>query len=73
MFKSPRVFTLKITKAGFALAIALVNASAAFGGVLVQHYVSDPIISAASAIFLATASSAVVSYLATEEQVAPSP
>lgn len=70
---SLKTYSLKVTKATFALAIGLVNATSVLVGFLVNFYIPAPELSGALTVFVASVSSVIVAYLATEEGVAPAP
>jgi hypothetical protein len=63
--------TLKISKPFLAMLVTVVNAAAAFAGVVIQIYVQNPTFASASYLFLNVTLNAVTVYLTTEEQQAP--
>lgn len=64
---------LTVGKSAFALLIALVSAFAALVEGILPKYIPDPSTQVVVMGFVAAVSGAAVLYLATQEQVAPSP
>lgn len=64
---------LSVSKSTFALIIAVVSAGSTLIGNLLPKYILDPTIEATVAVFVALVSGAIVTYLTTQEQVAPPP
>lgn len=62
---------LKVTKAVLGFAVAVTAAATTLATVLVQVYVGNPTISAATGVFITAIGAAGVVFLTTEEQAAP--
>jgi len=62
---------LRVTKSEFVLMIALVNATATYIGTVVQLYMHNQTLSIATSVFIGVIANAIVTYLSTQEQTAP--